>query len=337
MGKDQNSSPQRRKILSILIGLGCGCMLIFFCLTAGYAALKLVFTWPPAGESTGPAWSPDGEFIAFTSSRDGPNDIYIMNRDGSHVTRLTNGFFSLGLFVHNWSPAWSPDGARLAFESNRNGQDDIYIMNRDGSQVRRLTNSRAEGREGAVDPAWSPDGQQVIFTLQDGSYAYGLPEDGGPLPTEDIYRIDIDGTNLTRLTDLEGLAQSPTWSPDGSQIAFVLFKQGVVDIYVMDADGTNIVQLTKDSAFESDLDWSPDGSRLVFISGDLYHNNIYVMGADGTNRQKLTDTPGLGDSSPCWSPDGRQIVFDSQEPETRVNNIFIINDNGTDLVQLTGD
>jgi Tol biopolymer transport system component len=332
----QKSKHQKGKALSISIALGCGCIGMVLCLTAGLAGVKLALS--SAGDSDyRPAWSPDGTQIAFFSTRDGNGDIYLMQSDGSHVVRLTNAFFSFGLLVQNSDPAWSPDNKQLVFVSSRNGHDDIYIMDGDGSHVVRLTNSRVEGKASNTDPDWSPDGQQIIFTSQQGENGAALPAFGGPpLPTADIYSVNVDGTHLTRLTNLDGYVQNPKCSPDGSKIAFALVKKQT-DLYVMDADGTNIMQLTNDSALEGYPDWSPDGSRIVFASGDLYHHDIFVMNANGTNIKQLTHSPDFGDTDPFWSPDGDRIAFVSMQPETRLEHIFIMNSDGSNVLQLTGN
>jgi Tol biopolymer transport system component len=334
MSQDQNSPVQRRKILSTPILLGCGCLLVVFCLAAGLVGLKFGFGQFSAADSDfEPAWSPDGKQIAFISARDGANDIYVMQSDGTHVVRLTNALLSLALLPQNIDPAWSPDNRQLAFASNRRGHQDIYTMNNDGSHVVRLTDGTAQGKYSSAEPDWSPDGRQILFTSQVGQYGGDLTTSSGP--TADIYVVDVDGTHLARLTDLAGYVQSPKWSPDGSRIAFVLVKSQT-DIYIMDADGSNLERVTNNSAYEFDLAWSPDGSRIAFTSGDIYHHNIYIMNADGTQIEKLTDAPGLGDSSPYWSPDGLRIVFQTFDPETRYDHLFTITADGSNLVQLTG-
>lgn len=333
MLQDQSTRPQRKPFF-IPIVLGCGCLLVVFCLAAGLVGLKFGFGQFSASDSDfEPAWSPDGKQIAFISARDGPNDIYVMQSDGTQVVRLTNALFSIATVPQNVDPAWSPDSRQLAFASNRRGHQDIYTMNRDGSHVVRLTDGAAQGKYSSSAPDWSPDGRHILFTSQVGAYGGDLTKSAGP--TADIYVVDVDGTHLTRLTDLAGYVQSPKWSPDGSRIAFVLVKRQT-DIYIMDEDGSNLEQLTNNSADEFDLAWSPDGSRIAFTSGDIYHMNIYAMNADGTQVEQLTDSPGLGDSSPCWSPDGLRIVFQTFDTETRYDHIFTINADGSDLKQLTG-
>ena len=116
----------------------------------------------------------------------------------------------------------------------------------------------------------------------------------------EIYVMNADGTNQTRLTFNEGDSFSPEWSPDGQEIAFLSHhtQNNSIEIYVMDADGTNQVRLTRANLPEddnSDIAWSPNGQHIAFASNrsDDPHNmfwQIYVMNADGTNQMQLTDS-----------------------------------------------
>lgn len=209
-----------------------------------------------------PDWSPDGTQIAFTIERDGHTDIYVIEildgttADGSNYRRLTDND------TDDWEPAWSPDGTQIAFISNRDGNDEIYVMavsdetDADGSDQRRLTNNPGWD----YDPAWSPDGTQLAFTSQrDGSYL-------------DLYVMDIsDGletgdNKLWRLTHSKySYEHFPTWSPDGSQLAFMANDEGNFEIYVMDvSDADNVEQdyldrqrLTNIPADDYSPDWRP--------------------------------------------------------------------------------
>ncbi|TEU20501.1 MAG: DUF2157 domain-containing protein [Anaerolineales bacterium] len=82
----------------------------------------------------------------------------------------------------------------------------------------------------------------------------------------DIYVMDADGSDQTGLTQRPPDDRSPAWSPDGSRIAFMSYRDGNRDIYVMDADGSNQTRLTRDLANDIGPAWSPDGSRIAFES-----------------------------------------------------------------------
>src|SRR5574341_889656 len=159
--------------------------------------------------SSGPVWSPDGQHIAFHSNGDATaSDIYIMDADGSNIVQVTSGPESDG------EAAWSPDGTQIVFDcdSEGDGVEDICVMNADGSNFHALTNDPpvdsggvADGEPAAagitdVSPAWSPDGTQIAFVSDRDS-------------SEDIYVMDVDGSNVIRLTDDPSSDTDPTWQP----------------------------------------------------------------------------------------------------------------------------
>lgn len=147
----------------------------------------------------------------------------------------------------------------------------------------------------------------------------------------DIYLVKSNGKEVTRLTATPGADVNPTWSPDGSKIAFSGDRNGNRDIYVMDADGTNVVRLTTDSAGDYYPSWSTTG-RIAFVSERDGNAEIYVMDTDGSNQSRLTTDPAL-DSDPAWSPDGSRIAFRSKR--TGNGDIYLMNANGSGVTQLT--
>ncbi len=144
-----------------------------------------------------PAWSPDGQRIAFDSYRDGNFEIYVMNADGTGQTRLTNNP------AGDYAPSWSPDGQYIAFESNRDGNNEVYVMNADGTGQTNLTNNSAwDG-----NPVWSPNGQRIAFQSdRDSNYEIHTK-------IYEIYVMDADGSNQTRLTYNSARNEWPAWSP----------------------------------------------------------------------------------------------------------------------------
>src|SRR5262249_49437685 len=145
---------------------------------------------------------------------------------------------------------------------------------------------------------WSPDGEYIAFASnRDGDI--------------NVYVMDADGSNVRRVTrDLPGSQLKPTWSPDGTRLAFGSAGQ----IAGIDADGSNYQQLTTGSQCGHDFPaWSPDGQSIAFMvtcSSKLNDGEIYVMNTDGSHVQNLTNNP-ADDGLPAWSPDSSHIIFAS--------------------------
>jgi TolB protein len=118
--------------------------------------------------------------------------------------------------------------------------------------------------------------------------------------------MDADGSNPTNLTNSPGLNLYPSFSPDGTKIAFASYRDGNAEIYVMDAaDGSNQIRLTNNSEDDLVPDFSPDGTKIAFTSFRDGNAEIYVMNAaDGSNQIRLTNNSG-DNLSPSWgvSPD----------------------------------
>ena len=119
-----------------------------------------------------------------------------------------------------------------------------------------------------------------------------------------------DGSNVTQLTNSSGDNRDPVWSPDGTRIAFMSFRDGDWEIYVMNADGSGQNNISNDPGTDQHPAWSPDGTKIAFCSlrgGDL-DLELYTMDADGSNQTALT-ADGVHDISPWWSPDGTLILL----------------------------
>ncbi len=120
----------------------------------------------------------------------------------------------------------------------------------------------------------------------------------------EIYSMDPDATNQTRLTINSANDEFPDWSPDGTDIAFATNRDGNFEIYTMNADGTTPTRLTINSVPDSEPAYSPDGGRIAFVRNGA---GIFIMDANGANQIALANAADGG--SPSWSPDGTQIVF----------------------------
>ena len=195
-----------------------------------------------------PMWSPDGTMIGFT--RHGrPKNAFIMNADGSGRQRVTNGFVGTEFI------SWSPDGTKVAFGHHipfGRKHEHIYVVNLDGTGLVDLTKGLPNFN--CFDAAWSPDGTKIAFyRLEDFTQAQ-------------IYVVNAEGTNPTRLTGPPRTGASPNWSPDGSKIVYDSWRDGVDDIYLMNADGSNQINLTNHPANDRLPSWIRVDSPTTSVS-----------------------------------------------------------------------
>ena len=150
----------------------------------------------------------------------------------------------------------------------------------------------------------------------------------------EIYVMNADGSDQTRLTFSPGSDAFPVLSPDGRRIAWHSARDGNNEIYVMNVDGTGATRLTNAPGDDTDADWSPNGRQIAFMSSRDGNQEIYVMNADGSGQTRLTTSPGA-DRNPDWSPSGRQILFNSDRDGAGNAEIYVMNADGSGQTRLT--
>jgi len=136
-----------------------------------------------------------------------------------------------------------------------------------------------------------------------GKIVFGSNRDGN----DELYRMNYDGSEVTRLTNNPSIDNLPDWSPDGSKIAFQSNRTGEFEIYTMNADGTNQTQITTLTRSYYPQ-WSPDGSRIAFYSRWSNRSIVYTMNPDGTGLSPVTGST-VSAYDPYWSPDGTKIAY----------------------------
>jgi Tol biopolymer transport system component len=288
-----------------------------------------------------PSWSPDGTQVLFASTRVFASDLFVVSAQGGEAVALT------GMGSHKMDFAWSPDGTpggeQIAFTMlDGYNQGEVYVMaapDEAGSPGGELVNLTEHPAHDCC-VAWAPDGERLLFLSSRNGGGGGLllgrrwfgnlyedlyvregrgndsttsPEVVRPLttvvpkPPQGIWLIHRDGSGLTRLTNGAGIEREATWSPDGTQIAFVSDRDGNDEIYVLAVgEGTAAgsgepVRLTDHPEDDRRPTWSPDGTCLAFESRRDGEWGLYVMNAGGSGLKKLAGSAGWG-SSPSWSP-----------------------------------
>jgi len=269
---------------------------------------------PPIAARSAPGPKKLQDAIAFFTREFNTTDggLGVMNVDGSGRRALSGG--ELG-----FEPSISPDGRRIAFSRNTDvGVTSIYVMNVDGTGTTEV----ARGLVFNPGPVWSPDGCQI-------AYRSGVDQQVSPW----IEIVNADGTGARQLTpapDPNEFAyyESPTWSPDGSRLAFT--KNSA--LHVINADGTGLTALpNEDQALNPS--WSPDGQRIAYTSLDPF-GEIHLRNPDGSNPARVTTAAeGTFDFWPRWAPNSRQLVT-SHIAGDGVQTVTV-NIDGTNPVSLT--
>ena len=225
--------------------------------------------------NSGPCISPDGTRIAFTSKAEGDYDIFVMDVGTGEKVRLPN-------YGVPHACSWSPDGTRLAFWDVASGESSpsIYVMEADGSGMTRLTR---EDKRDDRHPTWSPDGR-IAFQARVG---------WGATSNLDILVIGLDGSDETNVTNSSDNEENPSWSPDGSRIAFDRGDR----ICILDLSSGSVLPLTEGR----DPTWSPDGGLLAFTKPFADPPGIWVVEV-ASGMEVPVGKPGHRvDICPSWS------------------------------------
>ena len=127
------------------------------------------------------------------------------------------------------------------------------------------------------------------------------------------FTVDVADGRLTRLTNSPGDDRDPTWSPDGSQIAFSSVRDGNTEIYVMRADGTGLRRVTNDPAEDVSPAWSPDGSTIAFASGVGEDRDLFVIHLADGQRERLTTGARVTKDVSRWSPDRAYVAIQTAD------------------------
>jgi dipeptidyl aminopeptidase/acylaminoacyl peptidase len=281
------------------------------------------------GDAGGPL-SPDGKEIVFGSNRFTADpldpltwniaDLFVMDADGTKQTLLTRGS----------SATWSPDGKDIAFHASASyyesgGTDttalpirpdpgaptldsDIFVAKvnelADAEDVltktqlaTNITNTPDQIEE---DADWSastptaPDGL-IVFTSHPVTDLGLPPPNTSNYVTKEIYVMNPDGSGRHPLTDNLYEERAPSWSPDGTQIAFMARVGGNdFEICVMNADGSGFQQLTNNTLFDASPNWSPDGTKIIWQQGPATQPTITIMDLDTMELLPVQFPPGFG-------------------------------------------
>lgn len=256
-----------------------------------------------------------GSRIYFISNRTGNDEVWTMNYDGTDQKQFTS-FRSITL-----SPAVSADGGLLAFTTFKDGSPAIMVYS--AETQRRMTFVNPVASMNAT-PEFTPDRNQILFA----STADGK--------SSQIYSAGINGAGFKRLTFSGAVEVSPRINPKtGADVLFVSGRRGTPQIYKMSIDGANAEMLTSGEGEAHNPSWHPEGEFMTFAWSRGFEPgnfNIFIMDTISKQYNQLTYGTERNEN-PCFSPDGRRIVFGSSR--TRQSQIYTMLADGTSVQQLT--
>jgi TolB protein len=235
--------------------------------------------------------------------------LKIMDQDGANDTPLTEGDDLV------MTPRYSPDGKTIAYlmyktegsGKNKKKNAHVYLFDLLTKRKRQLLNadcfkaiSKANGGAEVnmtYAPRFSPDGHSICFALIiKGKSA--------------IYTMNVVEGKLKRLTSHTAIDTSPAYSKEGSKIVFTSNRSGKEKIYIMNSDGTNVQRITNGEGKYSQPVFSPRGDFIAFSKQVGNQFFIGVVRPNGTEERLITQH--YLAESPCWSPNGRYIIFTKQ-------------------------
>ena len=262
-------------------------------------------------------------------------DDSIEGRCLKNVRQVTSGFVKAG------EGYFSPDGKTIIYQAVPREYPFYQIYTQSpapNSRPRRIST----GRGRTTCSYFHPQGRQLIFASSHLDPQLDATETAARKEQEEdrksgkrrrykwvfdphmeIFRADVDGRDLVRLTTSPGYDAECAYSPDGSQIVFCSDRDGDPDIYIMNADGTGVKQLTDAEGYDGGPFFSPNGQWIVFRTDRKAKDRlqIHAIRTDGTNDVALTDNIGVN-WAPYWHPTAPYIIWcgaDHSDPRARPN------------------
>ena len=318
-----------------------------------------------------PAWSPDGRHIAFHRHTESEDGIYLVPALGGPEQKL---YSRLGGGWRAECPSWSPDGKYLALVDNVPGQKRfaIFLLLIATREAHAVTSPPASTQTWDFNPAFAPDGRTLAFVR--GSPAHEericvVPVTGGeprrltqqnstsgltwtPDAAHLVFSSDRGGAvGLWKISLAGGVPEqlgvgvenafNPTLSRDGRRLAYVHVSADAniwrFEISRVPGRSKPPTKLIASTWRDAEQQFSPDGKRIVFTSSRSGTGiaEIWLCDSDGSNAAQLTNFGGPQVGTPRWSPDGRQIAFDSDAAGHL--DIWVVNADGGPPRRLTSE
>lgn len=258
--------------------------------------------------------------VIYTSLNRGTTqpDAYLMRADGSAESFL---------LAQARDVAFAPDGDRLAFIRDVEDVPQIFIVSfGDLENPTQITTLEAPD---TASPSWSPGGARIVFSSSHNS------------DSEDLWIIDADGSNLTRLTQDEFYDRKPHWSPAADEILFMSeratpFQSQIFRVTLPDAEAGTEAEFRQMTVSGNNYDprWSQDGQSFVYVTDRFGKSDLIVSDREGFGTSLISTELGEGENrSPALSPDNQWVAFVSNREGAF--QTFVLNVDGLRLQRIT--
>jgi dipeptidyl aminopeptidase/acylaminoacyl peptidase len=217
------------------------------------------------------SWSPDGSQIAYISDRRGQFETYVIPASGG-LPQLV-----LALPHPGWIVRWSPDGQWLLIIAETHGQDyGTFIVPSVGGKPRQI--SAGSDAINAKDSRWSPDSTQIAFSSDlHGFYDVGL--------------YSLENGQIKWLTSGEGEKEAPYWSPDGRQLAYVIYRGPDSWLALQDLEADSPTTYQVEPGVHYSPRFTPDGKHLVFVFDNYHHpDDLWQLNLGDGSLHQLTNS-----------------------------------------------
>ena len=234
-------------------------------------------------EEYDPSWAPDDSKLVYTVDGRYGYELWIMDLDGSNKIMHLQSTDELG------EPDWGEKGILYTslYSFKRDRHYDIWIAEDEDVIPRQLSSNKTDQQ----NPFWNHNNTKILYL---GRVNY----------EHEIWTMEPDTSNITRLTFYQTTVKTPAWSPDSSRIVYSFDG----DLWVMNADGSNNIQVTNDSYEQLDPAWSPCGNWIAYSSDENGDFDIRIIRPDGTNNTTLIQES-RDQTQPDWSHDGTMLAY----------------------------
>ena len=250
--------------------------------------LEQIHTWGEGRfNDLQPTLSGDGLHVAFVSDRNKKRQVFTMPTDSSEApqqrTENATGAFE---------PAWCPTDSKIVYTSYEDGFSQIWRLDLETGHTENLSPTKQH----ESNPVWGPKGEKIAFVSTN-------RKSGGSR----IGIMTADGKTRKYIAEEKGWNTAPSFSPDGTKIAYMSNKDGDPEIYMFTVNGSHTRQITNNEFYDTAPEFSPDGKKIAFWSkrnsvAQLFVQKLNEKEAKLVINRSQVPPVGAFEKDPCWLP-----------------------------------